>query len=170
MCHLVISATQFKFVLLVLAQIPGLETPFSSALHLQVCPDSLASFKGLSSFQSLPSFNLSRLDTYHLFETVLWLKITHRLGLLRPWIPDYYIVQIVSNDFKDFLPPFANSYRVSRAIGRRIDPVSFSGDRDGGVGFGFCGGRNFVDVFAVIEPRNRNPGDILLELSVILPT
>jgi hypothetical protein len=54
------------------------------------------------------------------------------------------------------------------APGRCVDPVRFSSDRNGGVGFGLCGGSNFVNVIASIEASDCDLADILLELSVIL--
>jgi hypothetical protein len=143
------------------------ETPLSSMLHLQIRPDDLTSLEGLSTFQFLPSANLSRLDTYHLLEAILRLKITHRLCLLGPWIPDHYIVQIVSNNFKNLLSTFTNSYWVSRTFGRCIDPVGFSSYRDGGVGFCLCGGSNLINVFAVVEAGDGDLADILLVVSII---
>jgi hypothetical protein len=137
-------------------------------LRLQIRPDDLTSLEGLSCFQFLPSINLSRLDTYHLLETILWLEITHGLCLLRPRIPDDHIVQVISYNFKNLLSTFADSHWMFGAPGRCVDPVRFSSDRNGGVGFGLCGGSNFVNVIASIEASDCDLADILLELSVIL--
>jgi hypothetical protein len=137
---------------------------------LQIRPNDLTSLEGLSCFEFLPSINLSRLDTYHLLETILWLEITHGLCFLRPRIPDHYIIQVISYNFKNLLSTFADCHWMFGALGRRVDPVSFSSDRNGGVGFGLCGGSNFVNVFASIEASDCNLADILLELSAIPST
>jgi hypothetical protein len=96
-----------------------------------------------------------------LFVAILGLKIPHRLCFLHPWIPNYHILEIVSDDLKNLLSTFADDNWLIRALGRCVDTVSLSSDGDDSIGFCLRGLGDFVYVFAAVEAGNGNLSNIL---------
>ena len=108
---------------------------------------SLATGPRITRLKVLPSAYASGFDTNHFLPASLGLKVAHAGTIIRPWVPDHNILDIIARHDKQWLAIFQDGNRVGWRCVRRVHAVGFAGKRNGVRGLSL--GRWAVDLVRV---------------------
>lgn len=141
----------------------------SRPIRSQIALDELASFEHwITTFQGLPSIDRSNLDTDHVLVSVLGGEISDCLCALFPRVPDYRVLQVISDDVEAWLAIYED--RCSVLLERFVDSVCLTLDLEfvpGSVVFGHV--ENFVIIPRTCEASDSDFIDVLVDMSAMSP-
>lgn len=70
--------------------------------NLQQTLHDLSTLPSLTTIKLDPVIHGTNLNAEHFLVAVLWLKVTHTLGLLNPWVPDDGVCEVVTDDVESW--------------------------------------------------------------------
>ena len=144
---------------MILTPIAPSSSPGNLSSHLDQF-DPLPTFPGVPTFKTIPLTYTPRLYTNHSLPSISWSKVVHTPCLLRTWVPDHDVPQLIA---RDLVLRFLVLGHRNGLYGRKgIDSIDFARNSDQSIGgrSGF-GAVDFVNKRGRFEAVNTSVRDIL---------